>query len=304
MPLRVSKLFLAFLLPVFGQDQAPADRQKLTARQLFYGAEETPPAKTEAKSDSKAAGQTKPKPAVKSSPKRPKPADSSAKPAVPPGPTSPASPPQPPSDIVRASYSGSPLGLRYTLTRKSGDQAMLVPADSVFHTGDHIRIGLEVNDAGYLYMINQGTSGSWNVLFPSPDIDNGDNRVVSKHTYDYKITFTGQPGTERLFVIFSREPEQDMERLIYSLRGGKPASAVQTDKPRPQPKVMLAQLSPVEDSLVERMRNVYSRDLIVEKVDQDKNEENPGESGAAVYVVNPKGSADSRVVADILLRHE
>jgi hypothetical protein len=45
---------------------------------------------------------------------------------------------------------------------------------------------------------------------------------------------------------------------------------------------------------------VHSRDLKIEKVD----EQTPGEKKeTAVYVVNPSGSADSRVVADLLLVH-
>ena len=219
------------------------------------------------------------------------------------------------SDIIRASYSTStePLGLRYTLRKKvDDDQFVDVSPNAVFHSGDHIRLGLEVNDSGYLYLINRGTSGAWNVLFPSPEINHGDNRVEPGRVYTvpepYSISFMGGAGVEKLFVIFSRRPEQEIDRLIYSLKGGgatapKPATetpAVAPAKPAAEPQLLMASAAPLGDDLVDGMR-VYARDLIIDKVDESA----PGKKqDKAVYVVNPKGGADSRVVADISLKHE
>ena len=57
----------------------------------------------------------------------------------------------------------------------------------------------------------------------------------------------------------------------------------------------------ISNSAVDRMRNAYGRDLIIEKVDPNT----PGDKKeTAVYVVNPTGSADSRVVADLHLVHQ
>jgi hypothetical protein len=57
----------------------------------------------------------------------------------------------------------------------------------------------------------------------------------------------------------------------------------------------------ISNTAVDRMRERYARDLIIEKVD-------PATSGdkkeTAVYVVNASGSADSRVVADLHLVHQ
>jgi len=57
----------------------------------------------------------------------------------------------------------------------------------------------------------------------------------------------------------------------------------------------------ISNTAVDRMRAVYARDLIIEKVDPNT----PGDKKeTAVYVVNPTGSADSRVVADLHLVHQ
>ena len=65
---------------------------------------------------------------------------------------------------------------------------------------------------------------------------------------------------------------------------------------------MRAAISPVDNALVENLRGLYSRDLMIEKVEDS--EEQGKKSDKAVYVVNPSGKSDSRVVADIVLNHQ
>ncbi len=97
--------------------------------------------------------------------------------------------------------------------------------------------------------------------------------------------------------MLSRRPEPDLDQLIYSLQDGKP----RTPEPS-QPPTLMAAARPVENSLVDNMRRSYSRDLVMEKI-----EDEPATGGAkvenAVYVVNPTGRQDSRVVTDIALVH-
>jgi hypothetical protein len=94
-----------------------------------------------------------------------------------------------------------------------------------------------------------------------------------------------------------------LDGLIYSLSG----SQQPTEPARPpQSKELLAQNRVnIRDGVVNRMREVYARDLIIEKVD----ETTPAVASAppkekAVYVVNPARSGDSRVVADVTLTHK
>ena len=262
---------------------------KLTARELFYSAVDTPP--PGARKPAKAAGKAKPVPR-KSAP------DSDVKVA---GGTS--SPPagQETISVVQAAYRPQgprpALGLRYTILKKTGDGQGEAGADTVFHAGDRIRLAVETNDDGYLYVVNRGSSGTWKLLFPSAEIKGGDNRVQKRVPYEipsgYTFTFDEQAGEEKLFIVLSRQPEADLEGLIYSLgQGGKPAVE--------KPKVLLASAA-FSDDMIGKLRNAYARDLIVEKVDDDQ----PGpKKEKAVYAVNPTGSADSRVVADVTLKHE
>jgi hypothetical protein len=290
---------LVFLCAGALEGQQPA----LTAREIFYAppavaskpAQPDKPARTPAKSVT-AKRTARPKTQTPAEPKAERePASESASSR----PVRSSSVP-----VVSAAYEARrPLGLRYSILKRTDDGAVEVDSTSVFRAGDRIRLRVEVNDPGYLYVINRGSSGTWKPLFPSPEVAGGDNRVDRGAAYEipagYVFTFDEQPGEEKLFVVFSRQPEQNLENLIYSLGESKP-----TAQPAPEekkPKLLLAgNTRPIDDALVGRFRT-YSRDLIIEKVDDST----PGpKKEKAVYVVNPARSSDSRVVADLTLNHK
>jgi hypothetical protein len=273
---------------------------KLTARELFYSAVDTP-APAAHKAD---------KPAPKPKPARHKGAPAIEETASGQRPASSAAT-QPVSVMNTAYRPQGPrpaLGLRYTILKKSGDQPVEVGSGTVFHAGDRIRLAVEANDGGYLYVVNQGSSGTWKLLFPSPEIKDGDNHIQKRVRYEipsgYTFTFDEQSGEEKLFIVLSRQPEPDLESLIYSLGNpaGNPAAGNPTkDKPAVEKPKMLLASAAFGDDVVGKLRNSYARDLIVEKVDD---EQAGPKQEKAVYAVNPSGSADSRVVADVTLKHQ
>ena len=212
--------------------------------------------------------------------------------------------PPPRTDIVPVAYSPStekPLGLRYSFLRNAGgDEYREVDPDTVFHSGDRIRVAVQSNGEGYLYIVMKGASGTWKVLFPSAGIADGSNRVAAgRQTLipppPDRFAFDEQAGEERLFIVLSRQPEPSLEKLIYSLGSASPTAN------EPPKQLLSTSLAPVDDALVGRLRNqVYARDLIFEKVD----DATPGDKKEkAVYVVNPTGSPESRLVADVTLKH-
>ncbi len=83
-------------------------------------------------------------------------------------------------ELVPASYTSgesNPLGVRYTILKREGADSVEVAPDAVFRSGDRIRLRVEVNGSGYLYIVHRGSSGVWKPLFPSPETAGGDNRV-------------------------------------------------------------------------------------------------------------------------------
>src|SRR6185503_18348667 len=186
-----------------------------------------------------------------------------------------------------------PLGLRYAvLKRNAGGQYGEVDPDTNFSSGDRIRLKVDANTSGYLYVVMQGSSGTWKLLFPAAEVAGGSNLVRKGESRQIppgdrgQFVFDEQAGNEKLFIVLTRQPEPDLDKLIYSM-GGKPGE--------PKDRSLVAQAS-VGDSVVSKLRNqVASRDLVFEKVDSTEN---------AAYVVNPSNAPDARLVVDIALKHK
>lgn len=202
--------------------------------------------------------------------------------------------------LVRVSTTGpQPFGLRYTLLqqRSGGDYGEVFP-ETVFHSGDKVKISVMANQPGYLYIIEQGSSGSWLPLFPAQNAAPESNHVAAGHVYlvpsatDESFQFNQQAGKERLFILLSREPIADLDQVIFGLqqKTASPAVTLQAD-------------NRITDDLVQRLQ---SRDLTLVK-DTSQQETKDAEYGEkAIYVVSngTEKSAASRVFSDLVLDHE
>ncbi len=299
-----------FVLVAGAQEQA---KPQLTARELFYSAVQSPPKADPAKPPAQA--KATPPPAQKAAHTEVASADKKPAPEPPPAKSQPSQPAQSPDGtrIVPAtatvgsgsSSAGMPLGLKYSILKKSGDNMVEVPANTIFHAGDRIQINVQTNQPGYLYIISQGSSGTWKPMFPSSEVEDGSNQVEGFKSYimppKSRILFDEQAGNEKLFVILSRVPEPDLEKVVYSLQGGASAPAPKKDDTTKSKPLLVMASAKIDDTTVGRLRSTYSRDLVIEKVDENT----PGaRKEEAVYVVNKTGSSDSRVVADLQLVHQ
>jgi hypothetical protein len=182
-----------------------------------------------------------------------------------------------------------------------------VDSETVFRSGDRIRLTVAITETAYVYVVARGSSGKWQVLFPSPEIGQGSNLIPKGLIYPipagHWFAFDEQVGEENLFVMVSRRPERDLDSLIYQLKesGADPAPS-QNDAPV----LMAANIPPVDDALIRRLRSeVIARDLVFEKVDDSGSTATADvmKPEKAVYIVNKTGANDSRVVADIKLQH-
>ena len=184
-----------------------------------------------------------------------------------------------------------PLGLRYAvLKRDAGGQYNEVDPDTSFRSGDRIRLKVDANTSGYLYVVMRGSSGTWKLLFPSAEVAGGSNHVSKGESRQIpsgergQFVFDEQAGNEKLFIVLTRQPEPDLDKLIYSMGG-----TVTKDGSR-----SLVSQASLGDDVVSKLRNqVNSRDLVFEKVDSSEN---------AAYVVNPSSAPDARLVVDIALK--
>jgi hypothetical protein len=169
-----------------------------------------------------------------------------------------------------------------------------VDPDTTFRSGDRIRLEVKANTTGYLYVVMQGSSGTWSLLFPSPEVAGGSNRVQSGESRQIpsgdrgQFVFDEHAGAEKVFLVLTRQPEPDLDKLIYSMSGASASG-----------RTLVAQAS-VRDDVVTRMRDqMATRDLVFEKVDSAAN----GKVENAAYVVNPSTRPDARLVVDVALKH-
>jgi len=229
-------------------------------------------------------------------------------------PSVPTSPPPTPADgghviqaVARktapAPTQGPALGLRYTLLQKDTE----IATDTVFHTGDQVQLRIETNQPAYLYIISQGSSGMWKVQVPSADVPDS-NHVEAMRPYYFPsegqaFGFHDPKGAEKLFIIASREPVPDIQDQIYGLQGKPTQKAQPQPLPTSQSAVVEARLN-IPDNKISAMRELYSRDLIIERVNPDTAGDKVEKKEFAMYVVNPTGSPNSRLVADISMEHQ
>ncbi len=92
---------------------------------------------------------------------------------------------------------------------------------TVFEPGDRLRFHISSTSSGYLYVMNQGTSGTYELLFPRTDTGS-DNRIEAAK--DYTV-----PATQGWFKV-SGPPGQD---VIYWLIG--PQELARQYRPLPAP---------------------------------------------------------------------
>ena len=201
--------------------------------------------------------------------------------------------------------SESRLGLRCSLLRRGPDKEYNeVTPGTVFHSGDHIRLSLLANQAGYLYVVQKGSTGAWSPIYPAPGaapeaakISPGQLEVVPGGTKAF--AFDQNPGAEKLYVILSRNPIEDIDRVIRNLSHGGSAPVPPADS-----SPVLEANNVIPDELLQKLA---SRDLhLVDEETVDTSSSSAQNSEKAVYVVARKSETPSsdQVVLSLDLRHE
>jgi hypothetical protein len=205
--------------------------------------------------------------------------------------------PTAPDNVTRiqpAAY--APLALRYTILQKKGDAYEEVDPNTEFHTGDRIRVRVETNGPAYLYIVEGGASGQWQVLFPAKAIFGGKNLIEPGRSCTIPpenalpFYFDETPGVEKVSLVLSRTPEADLEKLIYE--AGDPT------RKDDHPKMIMAQNIP--EAVLGHVRDqVLARDLVVDNSPPASD----GTKEKAVYAATPDKTADARVFVDLSLHH-
>ncbi|HYG78861.1 MAG TPA: DUF4384 domain-containing protein [Pyrinomonadaceae bacterium] len=116
---------------------------------------------------------------------------------------------------TQPSYAGA-IGLGYSLyMRDEQGNAVRVDPAREFRAGDRIRLALETNTDGYLYIFHTENDGEPQMLYPDARLERGDNRIEAHVPYEIPwnepgvenwFKFDANPANERLYVVVTREP--------------------------------------------------------------------------------------------------
>ena len=142
-----------------------------------------------------------------------------------PAPTKPpvdhATPSGPKGEVVPRKDPGASrarLGLGLTLfMRDSNGLAVRVDPSHEFHKGDLVRVLLETNADGFLYIFNTTDGGAPTMIYPQPELDDAGNFIHSHVPFEIPsstataerlrwFSFDENAGSERLYFVFTREP--------------------------------------------------------------------------------------------------
>ena len=134
----------------------------------------------------------------------------------------------------------APLGLGYTLYQRdrNGDPVR-VDAAQEFHAGDAVRLLLEFNVEGYLYVFHAENGNAPTMIFPDARLNGGDNWISAHVPYEVPSSretdprfrwfyFDEKPATERLAIIVTRNPLPNVPAgkvLVANCSSGSPNCA-------------------------------------------------------------------------------
>lgn len=182
-------------------------------------------------------------------------------------------------------------GLKYrVLLRNPSGQPVEVDPDTAFRTGERIRLVFEPNIDGFLYVIQEGSTGRWSMLYPHPQMQGGRNDVARFREVEIPpagwFRFDETPGVERILVYLSREKATALP--------GADGAVVRVE-------------SVAQGTVAQLTRTIRPRDLVYEAEEPAFAATGgaaaaPGGTVEAVYVVNQGAVADV-VWETIELRH-
>ena len=98
----------------------------------------------------------------------------------------------------------------------------------IFESGDRFRLNVSCPEPGYVYVFNEGTpepqGTSFTIIYPTPATNSGSASIGKNQTLQTNWnTFSGQPGTENFWIVWSTLPVPELESAkseAFKNRGG------------------------------------------------------------------------------------
>jgi hypothetical protein len=116
----------------------------------------------------------------------------------------------------------TPIGLGYTLfSQDKQGRVIRVEPSHEFAAGDSVRIAIEPNTDGYLYIFHTENDGHPEMIFPDARLHQGDNAILAHVPYEVPSSlnpdanlrwfiFDEHAATEKLYVVVTLRPLADV----------------------------------------------------------------------------------------------
>lgn len=119
---------------------------------------------------------------------------------------------------------GETIAMKATVEMTRDGKTTTVLPTETFQSGDKVRLIFSTNRDGYIYWLAKGTSGQYQVLFPTQKAGM-DNTVVKNKEYTVPTRgawrFDDQKGTENLVCVLSPKPIANLDRAVTLAAEGK-----------------------------------------------------------------------------------
>jgi len=189
-----------------------------------------------------------------------------------------------------------PIGLRYSILKqgKEGVETEADPAER-FEDSATLKLTVEVNAPGFLYVLKRDPSRIWTVLYPRTEQKEAtpgpDPRVESRARLEFPltgaVTANDQPVRTDAFILYSRHAQPDLNSIITLItgdprQGGSRAALV--------------------DAFIQRARrNAELQHPLIQKMDSTKK---GAPKERAVYVVDPSPDPSSPLFVEITVSQQ
>jgi serine/threonine protein kinase len=106
-----------------------------------------------------------------------------------------------------------------TVVQERDGKTVSATGRGTFETGDEFRFNFTPAQAGALYVFNEGTSGNWHVLFPTPENHHGDPGLAALEriqTRENRFTVPRgmKQGTESIWIVWASQPVQALDEIV------------------------------------------------------------------------------------------
>src|SRR5580698_4318122 len=117
-----------------------------------------------------------------------------------------------PAQSIQSQDTNSAGLITIRLEQKNGEDSKAVPQNTVFHNGNILRFRLTSRIAGYLYVVDKGTTGQTTTLFPVSTGTGTQNRIEPDQTMvvpamgDGWFEVSGPSGFDTIYLRVSSSP--------------------------------------------------------------------------------------------------